>query len=75
MTTTQLTPGTRKEVLLNSSSVQVKMFMHSHPRDAERAIQQWLEENQVSIHHIAQSQSEKSGSFVFVITLFYVQNN
>jgi hypothetical protein len=29
----------------------------------------------VIIHHIAQSQSEKGGSFVFVITLFYLQNN
>jgi hypothetical protein len=51
------------------------MFVHSNPKDAEKAIAQWLKENDVIIHHIAQSQSEKGGSFVFVLTLFYLQNN
>jgi len=75
MTTIQLTQNTGKEFLFDSSSVQVKMFIHSHPKDAEKAIAQWLKENDVIIHHIAQSQSEKGGSFVFVLTLFYLPNN
>ena len=61
--------------MLHSSTVQVKMFVHSNPKDAEKAIEQWLKENDVTIHHIAQSQSEKNGSFVFVITLFYLPND
>jgi len=75
MTTIQLTQSRSKEVLLHSSTVQVKMFVHSNPKDAEKAIEQWLKENDVTIHHIAQSQSEKGGSFVFVLTLFYWQND
>jgi hypothetical protein len=75
MTTIQLKQNTGKEFLYDSSAVQVKMFIHSNPKDAEKAIAQWLKENDVIIHHIAQSQSEKNGSFVFVITLFYLQNN
>jgi hypothetical protein len=75
MTTIQLKQNTGKEFLYDSSSVQVKMFVHSNPKDAEKAIAQWLKENDVIIHHIAQSQSEKGGSFVFVLTLFYLQNN
>ena len=75
MTTTQLTQKTGKEFLLDTSSLQVKMFIHGNPKDAEKAIAQWLKENDVTIHHIAQSQSEKNGSFVFVITLFYVPND
>jgi hypothetical protein len=75
MTTIQLKQNTGKEFLYDSSSVQVKMFVHSNPKDAEKEIAQWLKENDVIIHHIAQSQSEKGGSFVFVLTLFYLQNN
>lgn len=75
MTTIQLKQNTGKEFLYDSSSVQVKMFVHSNPKDAEKAIAQWLKENDVIIHHIAQSQSEKGGSFVFVLTLFYLPNN
>lgn len=75
MTTIQLTQNADKEFLFDSSAVQVKMFIHNNPKDAEKAISQWLKENDVIIHHIAQSQSEKSGSFVFVLTLFYLQNN
>jgi hypothetical protein len=75
MTTIQLTKNTIKEFAFDSSAVQVKMFVHSNPKDAEREIAQWLKENDVIIHHIAQSQSEKGGSIVFVITLFYLQNN
>jgi len=75
MTTIQLTQNNNKEVLLHSSTVQVKMFVHSNPKDAEKAIGQWLRENDVTIHHMAQSQSEKGGTFVFVLTLFYLQND
>ncbi|HWI89740.1 MAG TPA: hypothetical protein VNT20_00640 [Flavisolibacter sp.] len=75
MTTIPLTRNTGKDFRLESSSVQVKMFIQNSPKEAEKEIAQWLKENDVIIHHIAQSQSEKNGSFVFVITLFYLQNN
>ena len=75
MTTIPLTRNTSKDFTLESSSVQVKMFIHNNPKEAEKEIEHWLKENDVIIHHIAQSQSEKNGSFVFVITLFYLQNN
>jgi len=75
MTTLQLTQNTGKKFPFDSSEVQVKMFIFSSPKDAEKAVAQWLKENDVIIHHIAQSQSEKGGSFVFVLTLFYLQHN
>jgi hypothetical protein len=75
MTTIQLTKNTTKEFAFDSSAVQVKMFVHNNPKDAEKEIAHWIKENDVIIHHIAQSQSEKGGSFIFVITLFYFQNN
>jgi hypothetical protein len=64
-----------KGFLFNTSSLQVKMFVHSNPMDAEKAIGHWLKQNDVSVHHITQSQSEKSGSFVFVVSVFFQQNN
>jgi hypothetical protein len=73
MKTIQLTQNSN--LLLESPTVEVKMFVYDNPKEAEKAIAQWLKENDVMIHHIAQSQSEKGGSFVFVITLFFVLNN
>ena len=75
MTAIPLTRNTSKDFTLESSSVQVKMFIHNNPKEAEKEIAHWLKENDVIIHHIAQSQSEKGGSFVFVLTLFYLPNN
>jgi hypothetical protein len=75
MTTIQLTENAARQSLFNSSAVEVKMFVYNNPGEAEKALSQWLKENDVTIHHIAQSQSEKNGSFVFVITLFYIPND
>jgi hypothetical protein len=49
----------------------VKIFVHRETGEAEKALSLWLQQNQVHIHHVGQSQSEKNGSFVFTITLFY----
>jgi hypothetical protein len=75
MTTIQLTENAARQYLFNSSAAEVKMFVYNNPKEAEKALSQWLKENDVTIHHIAQSQSEKNGSFVFVITLFYISND
>jgi hypothetical protein len=75
MTTIQLTENTARQSLFSSSAVEVKMFVYNNPGEAEKVLSQWLKENDVTIHHIAQSQSEKNGSFVFVITLFYIPND
>jgi hypothetical protein len=50
---------------------EVKMFIHKDPREAERAVSAWLRENPVQIQHITQSQSEKGGHFVFVLSIFF----
>lgn len=75
MRTIQVTQNTSRQYLLNSSALEVKMFEYNQPKEAEKAVSQWLKENDVTIHHIVQSQSEKNGSFVFVITLFYMPND
>jgi hypothetical protein len=75
MTTIQLAPNPARHYLTDSASTQIKMFVHNNPKEAEKAIGEWLQENDVRIHHIAQSQSEKGGNFVFVITLFYLNND
>ena len=75
MTTIQLPQNSTRQFLVDSSSIEVKMFVQNNPKDAERAISQWLKENDVTVHHIAQSQSEKGGHFIFVLTLFYIAND
>jgi hypothetical protein len=54
-----------------TEQLQVKMFVHADPRQAEKAVANWLKEHPVCIHHVAQSQSEKGGHFVFVLSVFY----
>jgi hypothetical protein len=75
MTTIQLTQNQPRPYLTDSDSTQVKMFVHNNPKDAEKAVSQWLSENDVTIQQVTQSQSEKGGHFVFVITLFYLSND
>ena len=75
MTTIQLTQNQARPYLTDSASTQVKMFVFNNPLDAEKAVSQWLNENDVTIQQVTQSQSEKGGHFVFVITLFYLSND
>lgn len=53
--------------------MEVKMFVCSNPEAAEKEVARWLGQNPVTITHITQSQSERGGSFVFVLTLFYTK--
>jgi hypothetical protein len=75
MMTTQLAGNGTETILLNTSTLQVKMFVCNRPEDAEKTIAQWLNKNDVTVQHVTQSQSEKGGNFVFVITLFYSRNH
>ena len=49
------------------------MFVCSSPELAEKEVARWLAQNPVTITHITQSQSERSGAFVFVLTIFYTK--
>jgi hypothetical protein len=56
------------------SSVQpleVKLFIHRDPAEAEQAISGWLRQHPVRVRHVAQSQSEKGGNFLFITSLYY----
>ena len=57
-----------------SSKTTAKMFMHSDPETAIKQVNEWLSCTDVNIQHICQSQSEKGGRFIFVISVFYTSN-
>ena len=50
---------------------QVKMFIFQTPETAEESLQSWLMQNNVEIDHIVQSQSERNGKFLFIVSIFY----
>ena len=54
--------------------MQTKIFVHSSAEAAEKALNDWLEVNNVQVQYIGQSQSEQGGRFVFIISVFYVGN-
>ena len=51
--------------------MQTKIFVHSSAEAAEKALNDWLEVNNVQVQYIGQSQSEQGGRFVFIISVFY----
>jgi hypothetical protein len=51
--------------------MEVKMFIQNSLDTVEKNVNDWLHQNHVSIHHITQSQCERQGKFVFVMSVFY----
>lgn len=51
--------------------MEVKLFIAEKPEAAESEINSWLQHNNARVHHVCQSQSEKNGRFVFVISIYY----
>ncbi len=54
--------------------MQTKIFVHSSADAAEKALNDWLEANNVQVQYIGQSQSEQGGRFVFIISVFYIRH-
>jgi hypothetical protein len=62
----ELLPQTETE-----TTMKVKMFVRHSLEDVESRVNEWMEQNNVRISHVAQSQCEKQGKFVFVLSVFY----
>ena len=56
---------------LTQTALKVKLFVHSTLDGVEETVNHWLEANPVQISHITQSQCERQGRFVFVLSVFY----
>lgn len=56
---------------VDNASLKVKLFVRHTLDDVERDVNEWMEQNDIRICHVTQSQSEKQGRFVFVISVFY----
>ena len=53
--------------------MEVKLFVAENPLLAETQVNQWLQTHPARVHHVGQSQSEKNGRFVFVISIYYTK--
>ena len=59
-------------VIITAATTKVKLFILSNPESAEEKLQEWLQTHQdIEIDHITQSQSERSGRFLFIVSIFY----
>lgn len=54
--------------------MEIKMFVCHNPDTAEENIRTWLQNNNFRIDHLTQSQSEKNGKFLLIISIFYQLN-
>ncbi|HEX6913796.1 MAG TPA: hypothetical protein VF145_01060 [Chitinophagaceae bacterium] len=51
--------------------MELKLFIAENPRMAEAEVNEWLKSSSARVDHVSQSQSEKNGRFVFVISIYY----
>ncbi len=51
--------------------MEVKMFVHNSPDAAEKALNDWLPSQKIKVCYVTQSQCEKQGRFVIVVSVFY----
>ena len=61
----------KKQGLHLSSQTKLKLFVFNDLSEAEKEINQWLQDHKVEIKEIVQSQSERNGRFVFVTSIYY----
>lgn len=53
------------------AKMKVKLFVRHSLEELEQELGEWIEQQDIRICHVAQSQCEKQGRFVFVLSLFY----
>ena len=58
-------------MLTETKTTELKLFTSANPEEVQQSVNLWLQENPVQIKHVGQSQSEKNGRFIFVISLFF----
>ena len=59
-------------VIRTAATTKVKLFILSNPESAEDKLQEWLQtKHDIEIDHIVQSQSERNGRFLFIVSIFY----
>jgi hypothetical protein len=59
--------------IAKDSSVKMKSFIETDSSAIEEKVNEWLNQNNVSINHIGQSQCERNGRLLFVLNIFYSQ--
>lgn len=52
----------------------LKTFVFNNIAEAEEKVNHWLQNNEVTIDHLVQSQCEKGGAFLFVISIVNSRN-
>ena len=57
-----------------NTAKKVKMFVRNSLHEVETEVNEWMEQESIRISHVAQSQCEKQGKFVFVLSVFYETN-
>lgn len=51
--------------------MKVKMFVSHALENVEQEVNKFLTQDRIQVCHVTQSQSEKQGRFIFVISVFY----
>jgi hypothetical protein len=68
--------ATKKGVVYNtSSSIKMKIFSGSDFNQTESEVNTWLSQNAIRIDHICQSQCERNGKLLFLVSVFFTPLN
>lgn len=55
--------------------MKMKMFIENSPDSVQDEVNKWLNEQDVKLCHVVQSQCERQGRFVLIISVFYELKN
>ena len=68
--------ATKKGVVYNtSSSIKMKIFSGSDFNQTETEVNLWLSQTAMRIEHICQSQCERNGKLLLLVSVFYTPLN
>ena len=59
---------------ITTEKLKVKMFESHDAQLVQQDVNEWLHQNKVSVQHVGQSQCERNGKFLFIISIFYCQD-
>ena len=62
-----------KPAATGKKAMQVKLFVHHSLDEVENGLNEWLAGRFIEVCHITQSQCEKQGRFVFVLSVFFTE--
>jgi hypothetical protein len=55
----------------SAPALRMKIFLSNDPKNTEQEVNAWLDRHSFYVHHIVQSQCERNGKLMLLVSVFY----